>query len=282
MRHRGQIINHFFPAHIGVHHDVAKRLYLQHALIGDIAAFDGVTDTAAAHHAKISAGSRHLRSQQQVPHIGLHETDFATVAFEARIDATDFHVELRFTFILERRQQRKHLLIFNNLRGVEYALTFTVVPGHFFLQINGNELVVNHFHFAVTELKVRPAHVFPPLVGLYNPDPILLIWRTRRTRYVINLLLIFLSHTHRILRVATDNHRQRTCWQAARHFDIARGVRAVVAVVIMSHMGGRDNDVWLFPHIQFLNNQFGFISRFTEFDIGKELRVANFRRIVSG
>ena len=50
----------------------------------------------------------------------------------------------------------------------------------------------------------------------------------------------------------------------------------------MSHMGGRDNDVWLFTHIQFLNNQFGFISRFTEFDIGKELGVANFRRIVSG
>ena len=82
--------------------------------------------------------------------------------------------------------------------------------------------------------------------------------------------------------MTTDNHRQRSRRQATRHFDIARGVRAVVAVVIMSHMGGRDNDVWLFTHIQFLNNQFGFISRFTEFDIGKELGVANFRRIVSG
>ena len=190
MRHGGQIVNHLFPAHVGIHHDVSERLYFQYALIGDITAFDGITDATAAHHAKICAGSRHLRSQQQMSHVGLHETDFASVAFEARIDATNFHVELRFTFILERRQQRKHLLIFSYFRGVEYALTFTVVPGHFFLQVDGNELVVDHFHFAVTELKVRPAHIFPPLVRLHNPDPILLVWRTRRTWYVINLLLV--------------------------------------------------------------------------------------------
>ena len=217
-----------------------------------------------------------------MPHVGLHETDFAPIAFKARIDATDFHVELRFPLILERRQQRKHLLIFSYFWGVEYAFTFTVVPGHFFLQVDRDELVINHFHFAVTELKVRPAHVFPPLMRLHNPDPILLVWRTWRTRYVINLLLVFRSHTHRILRVTTDNHRQRSRRQAARHFDIARGVRSVIAIVIMSHMGGRDNDVWLFPHIQFLDYQFGFIGRFTELNIGKEFGVANFRRIVSG
>ncbi|MNI81904.1 hypothetical protein D3C73_1385600 [compost metagenome] len=63
MRDGGQIVNHLFTTHIGIDHYVAKRLNLEHAFIGNIAAFNGVTDATTAHHAKISTGARHLRRQ---------------------------------------------------------------------------------------------------------------------------------------------------------------------------------------------------------------------------
>ncbi len=37
-------------------------------------------------------------------------------------------------------------------------------------------------------------------------------------------------------------------------FNVARRIRTVIAVVIMSHMRGRDNHVRFFIHIKFLNH----------------------------
>ncbi|MNP46269.1 hypothetical protein D3C76_1402560 [compost metagenome] len=105
---------------------------------------------------------------------------------------------------------------------------------------------MHQLHLAVAEFEIRAAYVFTPLMGLHNPDPVLLVRCARRARHVVHLLFIFRGHTDRILRVAAHNHRQRTRRQAARHLDIARGVRAVVAIIVMTHMGGGDNHVRLF------------------------------------
>ena len=82
--------------------------------------------------------------------------------------------------------------------------------------------------------------------------------------------------------MTTHNHRQRARRQAARHLHVTRCVRAVLTVVVVPHVRGGDNHVRLFVLLQLLNHQLRFVRRFAEFDIGKELGVANFRRIVGG
>ncbi|KZP88481.1 hypothetical protein A3N46_02090 [Enterobacter asburiae] len=82
--------------------------------------------------------------------------------------------------------------------------------------------------------------------------------------------------------MTAHNHCQRARGQAARHFHVAGRVRAVLAVVVVPHMRGGDNHVRLFVLLQLLDYQLRFVCRFAEFDIGKELGVANFRRIVGG
>lgn len=52
------------------------------------------------------------------------------------------------------------------------------------------------------------------------------------------------------------------------------------AVVIMTHMGGGQNHIRFFVLLQFLDNQFGLFRRLSELDIGKELGIADFSRIV--
>lgn len=82
--------------------------------------------------------------------------------------------------------------------------------------------------------------------------------------------------------MTAHNHRQRARRQAASHLHVTRRIRAVLTIVVVAHMGGGNNDIRLFVLLQFLNDQLRFVCRFTEFDIGKELRVADFRRIVGG
>ena len=82
--------------------------------------------------------------------------------------------------------------------------------------------------------------------------------------------------------MTAHNHCQRARRQAARHLHIAGRVRAVLAVVVVPHVRGGDNHVRLFVLLQLLNHQLRFVCRFAEFNIGKELGVANFRRVVSG
>ena len=134
-----------------------------------------------------------------MPHVGLHETDFAAIAFQAAIERANLHVQLRFAFILERCQQRQHLLVFSDFWGVKYALTFPVRVRDFLLQVDRDQLVVHQFHLAVTELKVRTTNVFTPLVSLNNPDTVLPVWRTWRARHVIHLFFILRRHAYRIL-----------------------------------------------------------------------------------
>ncbi|MNE10237.1 hypothetical protein D3C80_1029410 [compost metagenome] len=138
LRHGSQIIDHLFTAHIGVDHDVAKRLHLEHIFVGNITAINGIANAAAAHHRKISTGACHLRCQQQMSHIGLYKADFAAIPFQTTINSADLHIQLRFAFILERRQERQHLGVFGNFRRVKYALTFAIIISHFFLQIHRN------------------------------------------------------------------------------------------------------------------------------------------------
>ena len=80
--------------------------------------------------------------------------------------------------------------------------------------------------------------------------------------------------------MTTHNHRQRAFWQTTRHFNIARRVRTVIAVVIVPHVGSGDNDVRLFIHLQFLNHHLRLFGRFTELDIGEEFRVTDLRGVV--
>ena len=68
----------------------------------------------------------------------------------------------------------------------------------------------------------------------------------------------------------------------AERTEAARRIGAVLTVVVVPHVGGGDNHVRLFVLLQLLNHQLRFVCRFAEFDIGEELRVANFRRVVGG
>ena len=255
-------------------------MYLHHVFIGDIARFNRITHAAAAHHREIGIAARHLRRQQQTSHIGLHKTHFAAIAFQVRVYATDFDLQLRFALILERRQQGEHLRIFGDLWRIEHALALAVVVSDLFLQVDRDQLIVHQLHFAVAEFEVGAAHIFAPLMGLDDPDTVLLVRRARAARNVIHLFFILRGHAYRVLRVAADDHRQRTCRQAARHLDVARRIRSVVAVVIMAHVGGGQNNVRFFILLQLLDNEFGLFRRFTELDIGKELGITNFSRIV--
>ena len=92
LRHGGQILGHFLTAHIDIDQHVAEGLHLHHIFIGDITRFNRITHSAAAHHREISIAARHLRRQQQTSHIGLHETNFAAIALQMRVYATDFHL----------------------------------------------------------------------------------------------------------------------------------------------------------------------------------------------
>ena len=141
---------------------------------------------------------------------------------------------------------------------------------------------MHQLHLAVTEFEIRTAYVFTPLVGLYNPDPVLTIRRARRAGHIIYLLFILRGHADRILRMTAHNHRQRARRKAARHLHVARRVRAVLTVIVMPHVGGRDNHIRFFILLQLLDHQLRFVRRFTEFDVGEKFRVANFGRIVSG
>ena len=132
-------------------------------------------------------------------HVGLHEANFTAVSLQTTVQRADFHVQLRLALVLERRQQGEHLLVFSDLWRVEYALTFTVRVGDFLLQVDRDELIMNKLHLAVTELKIRPADVFAPLVRLNNPDTVLTVRRARRARHVVHLLFVLGCHTHRIL-----------------------------------------------------------------------------------
>ena len=80
--------------------------------------------------------------------------------------------------------------------------------------------------------------------------------------------------------MTAHNHCQRARRQAARHLDVARRIGAGRAVVVVPHVGGGDNHVRFFVLLQFLNHQLRFICRFAEFDIGEELRVTYFGRVV--
>ncbi len=125
-----------------------------------------------------------------MPHVSLHKTNFAAIPFQATIQRADLHVQLRFAFTLERRQQREHLLVFRNFWRIKYALTFPVRVSDLLLQVDRNKLVMHQFHLAVTEFKIRAAYVFAPLVGLHNPDAVLTIRRTRRAGHIIHLFFI--------------------------------------------------------------------------------------------
>lgn len=48
----------------------------------------------------------------------------------------------------------------------------------------------------------------------------------------------------------------------------------------MAHVGSSQNHVRLFILLQLPDNEFGLFRRFTELDIGKELGITNFSRIV--
>ena len=130
------------------------------------------------------------------------------------------------------------------------------------------------------KLKISPSHVFAPLMRLHNPDAVLLIRFAWRTRHVIDLFFVFCRHTDWILRVTTDDHRQRSGRQRACHLHIARCVRAVLTIVVMPHMGRRDNNVWLFCLLQLLNHQLRFISGLTKFDISEIFRITNFGCVI--
>ena len=104
---------------------------------------------------------------------------------------------------------------------------------------------MHQLKLTIAEFEVRAADIFPPLVGLNYPDTVLFVRRAGRTRYVINLLFIFRRHANRVLRVTAYNHRQRAGRQAARHFNITRRIGAVFAVIVVPHMGRRQNQVRL-------------------------------------
>ncbi len=189
--YRSQVIRHLFAAHIDIHQHIAERLHLQDIFIGDITAFNGVADPAAAHHRKIGVSTRHLRCQHQVPHVGLHETHLTAIPFQPAGECTDLHIQLGFAFILERRQQGEHLWVFRNFRGIEDALALAVIVGHLLLQVDRDQLIMHQLHLPVTEFEIRAADVFTPLMGLHNPDAVLLVRRARRARHIVHLFFIF-------------------------------------------------------------------------------------------
>ena len=82
--------------------------------------------------------------------------------------------------------------------------------------------------------------------------------------------------------MSAHDHGQRTFRQAARHFNIPRRVRAMCAIIVMAHMGCGDDDIRFFGLLKFLNDQLRFFGGFTELDIGKEFRVADFGGVVCG
>ena len=82
--------------------------------------------------------------------------------------------------------------------------------------------------------------------------------------------------------MTAHNQRQRPFRQAARHFDVARRVGTMLAVVVMTHMGGGDNHIRFFILIQFINDQLRFGGWLAELDISEVLRVADFGRVIGG
>lgn len=82
--------------------------------------------------------------------------------------------------------------------------------------------------------------------------------------------------------MTADDHRQRSCRQTARHFDITRGVRTMISVVVMAHMGGRQNHIRFFIQLQLLDNQFGLVRRFAKFNVGEIFRVTYPGRVIGG
>jgi hypothetical protein len=47
-------------------------------------------------------------------------------------------------------------------------------------------------------------------------------------------------------------------------------------------MGGRQNHIRFFIQLQFLDNQFGLVRRFAEFNVGEIFRVTYLRRVIGG
>ncbi|CSG43232.1 Uncharacterised protein [Shigella sonnei] len=99
----GQVINHLFTDHVGIHHHIAEWLHFQYVFIADIACFDRITNSSSTHHRKVGTSAIHLGCQNQPPHIGLYKTHFVTIAFQTTIGFAYFHFQLRFAFVLERR-----------------------------------------------------------------------------------------------------------------------------------------------------------------------------------
>jgi hypothetical protein len=53
------------------------------------------------------------------------------------VHAADFDLQLRFAFVLERRQQRHHLRVFRDLRRIQHPLALAVIVSHFFFRLTG-------------------------------------------------------------------------------------------------------------------------------------------------
>lgn len=82
--------------------------------------------------------------------------------------------------------------------------------------------------------------------------------------------------------MAADDHIEIPRWQFSRHFNVARRVRTVVAVVIMSHMGGGNNHIRLFVLFDLLDQRFGLHGGIAELNTFQQFRITNFGRIVGG
>ena len=199
LRYCCQVIQQLFTRKIDIGDGVTKRLHFQHIFIGDIARFNAVANAATAHHCQIRPGACHLCGEKDPRQVGLHKAHFAAIPFKTASGAANLHAQLRFAFVLERRQQREHLRVFGNFRRVEHAFALAVVIGHFLLQVDRDELVAHQFHLAVTKLEIRATNVFAPLMGLHNPGAILLIRCARCAGHIIGLLFILRGHADRIL-----------------------------------------------------------------------------------
>ena len=147
------------------------------------------------------------------------------------------------TELLVGRQHRQHVLVLSDLAGVRHQAGFSIGCLDGLHQVDRNQCVFHQFELTGAVLKIGPAHVFSPLMGLHDPGAVLPIRFAIGARNVFTVQHVFGLHAGRILGVAADH--QINAADGSCKLDVARRLSSMIAVFVVTHVGGRDHHVRL-------------------------------------
>ena len=253
-------------------------MYLEDVLVGQLAGGKGVAHAAGVDHREVGFGLCHQGAPDHHGQRSGLAAHHGTVTFKPTVGGADFDQQLLLAEFLIGLEQGQHFRMLRDFRRVGDQAGLAVGGLHLPLQVDRYQRIFDQFELAIAVLEISPPYVFAPFVRLHDPAAVLAVRPAFGARHVFAVQHVLGLHASRVLRVAA--HDQVNALDSSRHFHIAFGLGAMVAVFVVPHVGGCNHDIGLAAQ---LGNHLGcFADDAAELDALDVVRAYHFERVFGG